>query len=276
MLTIEEYIARRKKEDRLNEFDVDKRTENMKFCVDYVFEYFNNYLNITKAEERTVLHNEKLEKFKKQFEAYDDEVQEWIVDIFNEHGKYIHKQVGNILRKDLFFFIYNKDAEFRKISYDCYSTLIKKMPFLQDKTEMLYLFIKEYHRVESGKLSINGALELDDNIREWLEETYKKHGVNLLVFVDEWVNYFYDHKEIWPSSHKKKSTSKGYTQYEYDYKQSSNLFNLDSLYRKLPKKAFIKGKKQELEMVMMYYWLYSIEGDEDYWEEYMNKINNAI
>ncbi|MDU7536600.1 MAG: hypothetical protein E7K67_06335, partial [Peptostreptococcaceae bacterium] len=62
----------------------------------------------------------------------------------------------------------------------------------------------------------------------------------------------------------------------YDYKQSSNLFNLDSLYRKLPKKAFIKGKKQELEMVMMYYWLYSIEGDEDYWEEYMNKINNAI
>lgn len=87
----------------------------MKFCVDYVFEYFNNYLNITKAEDRTVLQNEKLEKFKKQFEAYDDEVQEWIVDIFNEHGKYIHKQVGNILRKDPFFFLYNKDAEFRKM-----------------------------------------------------------------------------------------------------------------------------------------------------------------
>lgn len=29
MLTIEEYIARRKKEDKLNEFDLDARTQNM-------------------------------------------------------------------------------------------------------------------------------------------------------------------------------------------------------------------------------------------------------
>jgi hypothetical protein len=35
----------------------------MKICVDYVFEYFNNYLNITEVEEKTVLHNEKLEKY---------------------------------------------------------------------------------------------------------------------------------------------------------------------------------------------------------------------
>lgn len=40
MLTIEEYIARTKKEDKLNEFDLDARTQNMKICVDYVFEYF--------------------------------------------------------------------------------------------------------------------------------------------------------------------------------------------------------------------------------------------
>ena len=32
-------------------------------CVDYVFEYFNNYLNTTEADEKTVLHNEKLEKY---------------------------------------------------------------------------------------------------------------------------------------------------------------------------------------------------------------------
>ena len=44
-----------KKEDRLNEFDMEARTQNMKICVDYVFEYFNNYLNITEAEEKTVI-----------------------------------------------------------------------------------------------------------------------------------------------------------------------------------------------------------------------------
>lgn len=52
MLSIEEYIVRRKKEDKLNEFDLDARTQNMKLCVDYVFEYFNNYLNITEAEKK--------------------------------------------------------------------------------------------------------------------------------------------------------------------------------------------------------------------------------
>jgi hypothetical protein len=41
------------KEGKLNEFDTDARAQNMKSCVDYVFEYFNN-LNITEAEEKTV------------------------------------------------------------------------------------------------------------------------------------------------------------------------------------------------------------------------------
>lgn len=36
MLTIEEYIEKRKQEDKLNEFDLDKRLENIKSCVDYI------------------------------------------------------------------------------------------------------------------------------------------------------------------------------------------------------------------------------------------------
>lgn len=36
MLSIEEYIDRRKKEDSLNEFDNDARSKNMKIGVDYV------------------------------------------------------------------------------------------------------------------------------------------------------------------------------------------------------------------------------------------------
>jgi hypothetical protein len=35
--------------------------------VDYVFEYFNNYLNTTEAEEKTVLHSEKLDKYLSSF-----------------------------------------------------------------------------------------------------------------------------------------------------------------------------------------------------------------
>ncbi|MGR5911088.1 hypothetical protein ACT7C4_26775 [Bacillus pacificus] len=142
MLSIEEYIARRKKEDKLNEFDIDARTHNMKICVDYVFEYFNNYLNITEAEEKTVLHNEKLEKYRKQLREYDPEVREWVVGIYNEYGKQIHKHIGNVMKENEFFFLYSTDSEFRNASYDCYSQLIKRLPFLKDQTEMLYLFYK--------------------------------------------------------------------------------------------------------------------------------------
>ena len=83
MFTIEEYIARRKKEDKINEFNVDERNDNMRLCVNYVFEYFNNYLNITDAEEKTALKDEKLYKYKHKLQEYDPEIVEWLVGIYS-------------------------------------------------------------------------------------------------------------------------------------------------------------------------------------------------
>jgi len=271
MLSIEEYIARRKKEDKLNEFDIDARTQNMKICVDYVFEYFNNYLNITEAEEKTVLHTEKLEKYRKQLREYEPEVREWVVGIYSEYGKQIHKYVGNIIKENEFFFLYNADSEFRNASYDCYSQLIKRLPFLKDQAEMLFLFIKDYHRVESEQRFNFGIPSISEEITDWVDKTWAKHHVNLLAFAYDWINSFYDNEDIWPSTHRKKSQ---YTwrKYDYDYRQKSNLFNLDSLYRKMPKKSFTKGRKQEFEILFMYYWIHDMEGDNDYWQEYLETV----
>jgi len=272
MLSIEEYIARRKKEDKLNEFDLDARTQNMKTCVDYVFEYFNNYLDITEAEEKTVLHNEKLEKYRKQLRDYDPEVREWAVSIYNEYGKQIHRYIGNILKEAEFFFLYNTEIEFRNASYDCYSKLIKRLPFLKDQTEMLFLFIKDYHRVESQQRFNFGLPTISDEINDWIDKTWAKHQVNLLAFAYDWINRFYDNEDLWPSTHRKKSQY-SWRKYDYDYKQKSNLFNIDSLYRKIPKKSFIKGKKQEFEILFMYYWLHDMEGDDEgYWQQYLEMI----
>ncbi|MBB6698668.1 hypothetical protein [Clostridium algidicarnis] len=275
MLSIEEYIAQRKKEDKLNEFEIDARTQNMKICVDYVFEYFNNYLNITEAEEKTVLHNEKLEKYRKQLREYEPEVREWVVGIYNEYGKQMHRYIGNIIKENELFFLYDNDSEFRNASYDCYSRLIKRFPFLKDQTEMLFLFIKEYHRVESQQRLNFGVPSISEEINDWVDKTWAKHQVNLLAFAYDWINGFFDNEDTWPSTHRKKSQ---YTwrKYEYDYKQKSNLFNLDSLYRKIPKKSFIKGKKQELEILFMYYWLHDMEGDNDYWQEYLGAVLSAL
>ena len=275
MLTIEEYIARREKEDKINEFDMDARSQNMKICVDYVFEYFNNYLNITEAEEKTVLHNDKLEKYRKQLREYDPEVRDWVVGIYNEYGKQMHRYIRNIQKENEFFFLYDTDSEFRNASYDCYSKLIKRFSFLKDQTEMLFLFIKDYHRVESQQRFNFGIPTISEEINDWIDNTWAKHQVNLLAFAYDWIISFYDNEDIWPSTHRRKSQ---YTwkKYDYDYKQKSNLFNLDSLYRKMPKKSFTKGRKQELEILLMYYWLHDMEGDKEYWQEYLEAVLSAI
>lgn len=272
MLSIEEYIVRRKKEDKLNEFDMETRINNMKLCVDYVFEYFNNYLNISEAGGETVLHNKKLEKYHKQLREYEPEIRDWAVGIYSDYGKQIHRYIRNIVKGDVFFFLYNTDSEFRNVSYDCYSKLIKKLPFLKDQTEMLFMFIKDYHRIESHQKFDSRRPIISGEINDWIENTWTKYQVNLLVFAFDWINSFYENEDIWPLTHRKKSQCT-WKKYNYDYKQKSNLFNLDSLYGKMPKKPFIKGRKQELEILFMYYWLHDMEGDnEGYWQEYLDMV----
>ncbi|MFC0470488.1 hypothetical protein ACFFHM_08260 [Halalkalibacter kiskunsagensis] len=121
MISIEEYIARRKKEDKINEFDSELRMDNMKICVNYVFEYFNNYLDITEAEEQTTLNNERINKYRSQIQQYQIEVQEWLVDIYKEYDKQLNRTIGNLLMKEEFFLLNSKDSEFRSLSYDCYA-----------------------------------------------------------------------------------------------------------------------------------------------------------
>lgn len=82
--------------------------------------------------------------------------------------------------------------------------------------------------------------------------------------------FFDNNEDSWPVSHRIKSQE---TWRKYDYRQKGNLFNLDSLYRRIPKKAFTKGRKQEFEILFMYYWLNDMEGDEeDYWTEYLERV----
>ena len=60
--------------------------------------------------------------------------------------------------------------------------------------------------------------------------------------------------------------------YDYDYTQKDNLFGLDTLYRNMPKKSFVDGKKQELEAILMYYYCCEWNQLEQYWEEYSEKL----
>jgi hypothetical protein len=74
----------------LNEFDIETKMENMKTCVDYVFEYFNQYLDISKMDEKTALNNERLEKYKNQLQKYEQDIQDWLVNIYDDYDKQIN------------------------------------------------------------------------------------------------------------------------------------------------------------------------------------------
>jgi hypothetical protein len=226
-------------------------------------------------EEKAILQKEKLEKYRKQLQDYEPEVRDWAVSMYDEYGKKVHAYIRNVLKRNELFFLYNTESEFRTVSYDCYTKLIKKLPFLKEQTEMLFLFIKEYHRIESQKHFACGVPMITEEISDWIEKTWAKHQVNLLAFACAWIYSFCDNEDIWPLTHRKKSTYSFQT-YDYDYKQKSNLFNVDSLYRKMPKKSFIKGRKQGFEILFMYYWIHDIEDDNDYWQEYLERVLPAL
>jgi len=45
----------------------------------------------------------------------------------------------------------------------------------------------------------------------------------------------------------------------------------------MPKKPFIKERKQEFEALLMYYWLHDIVPDnDDYWHEYILRVSLSI
>jgi hypothetical protein len=270
MQTLEEYIAKRKIEDGLNEFDTSQKMNNIRTCIDYIFEYFDQYLPIQGAEKRTVLENEKLLKYEKTLSEFSPDVRDWLVSIYDTYGKQLNRNISNFVdNDDIFPFMY-EEAEFRSLSYDCYAALIKKCPFIKNQAEFLYKFIREYHIKECNAFAKNMP-EISDKITKWMKDTLVKYGVNIASACEGYVSYFWDNPDMWPARSKIKLEHPfADRKYRYDHKRKTNVFNIDGFYNRFANKPFIKGKKKQLEILMMYYWLHSIEGDDDdYWNEYL-------
>ena len=108
MMTIDEYIKKRKEEDNLNEFDLKSKSENIKNTVNYVFEYYNGHLDLTEIEYQEAKESVKLANYRKKFLDYNRTIQDWLVKIYSETGKYAHKYIENQL---YFFWIVIQNLE---------------------------------------------------------------------------------------------------------------------------------------------------------------------
>jgi hypothetical protein len=128
-----------------------------------------------------------------------------LIGIYDTHNKKLDRSIINVIKRDELFYLYSSDSEFRNLSYECYAQVIKKNAFLKDQTEMLYIFIKDYHQIQSQPNNgVNQMLFIDD-IDEWGERTWHKNKLDILSFCSDWVHRFYNNNDSWPVSHRKKS-----------------------------------------------------------------------
>ena len=274
MLSLEEYIHKRKTEDGINEKDKEKRMENMQFFMNYLFEYFNQYMDSMPEDPKTLQLSVRAEKYRNRLSNYSPEIREWLVDLYTEYGKHMNITIRNMIEDDLFL-LYNSDAEYRALSYGIYAKAVKKFSFLSGQSENLFNLLKDIHTDESIMLPYQQERILPGDVNNWVDKTYYKYGVNLHAFCYSYLNWFWQSPEVWPRNRKSKNeertiyTPKDFMYWFYDCQTEGNRFNINELYRRLPTKQFIKGNKKRLEAVMMYSWLFEIgAGKAEYWEEY--------
>ena len=168
-------------------------------------------------------------------------------------------------------FLFDSDAEFRSLSYDCYANLVKKIPSVKGNTEEVFNYIKEYKDVKTTELDFDFTeYHRIPKIVSWIEDTYNKYNINLINFAEGWCDYFCSNEHLW--DRKKKSDHGPSSYYWYDYQNSKTPFNVGSLYTKMNYKPFIKGKRKELEALILLYWFKSIEEDKsNYIDNFINK-----
>lgn len=148
MLTIEEYIAIRKEEDKLNEWDVKALQDDTRTVVNYAFEYFNNYLIISDLKRQSIQVNWRARKLKNQLKEYSVDIQDWLVTLYIDHDKHFHRSITTQIKKEPLFFLYHSEKEFRGLSYAILSKLKDKIPSLEGQTDYLYHLLRNIIRYQ--------------------------------------------------------------------------------------------------------------------------------
>lgn len=265
MLKLEDYIIKRKKADKIDEFDLKKHSENMATVINYVTDYFNNYLSIEDYDYERLKTQKVIDKFKKNIEKKYPETYEYIISYYWDNkvrlDKYIEKAYENIKDSELFYREddYNKVAEYvieKKLNCVVNEVLFSK----------LSLIAREYKRLQSEAPSVSEMKELDNSLVDWVKGVYRKYQVDLLEYSRGVAYHYY---ETYVESKYDRENDTFYYINKYDYRYQENPFDINDIYVRNEHREFIKDKKGELEMLIMYWWLNYEISDLDYWPEYV-------
>lgn len=276
MITLDKFIEKRLKDDKKNLLDLDQKENNLQDCVNYIFEYFNTYINIDESRRLQIENDEKIEKYYWQIEKYSTEVQNWLIEVYSKYNKKINQQIPKLLKDIDVFLLTNSPESFRKYSYKCYSQLIKKYPFMENYTEQLYEFILDEHRILSNNYQLNQENEtsFNEKIDKYVISTADKYKVNLFAWAEVYSDNFFGYEHVWPVG---TCDIEKYGKSYNPMKAKKNKFNIDNIYSQISTLPYIKGRKKILEILVMYYWQKSISPvSDELYEDYMKQACDSI
>ncbi len=267
MLTVEQYISQMKKKDKLDEFNFKNHAENMTTVIRYVMEYFNNYLNPEAYDYENIKIEQTALKIEQDIETTFPKSKDFIIDYYKKYKTRIDKTFTSWL-KDLKYFHLFYCTEDYKDAVDLFCDSAKmRGTGIEEYKDRLITLAQEIKENETEKPSISGFKHLDNSLVSWVKEVYREYGVNLFQFAQGHTMSYYDEyiEHIYC-----RETEEHYRINRYNHRYNDNPFGMDELYKENGEKPFINGKKGEVEMLIMYVWVFDDVMDTDYWSEYVN------
>lgn len=267
MLTIDEYIAKMKKADKLDEFDFLKQSVNMAAVMKYVLTYFNEYLTMETCDAETIKLKQTMDKLEEEIDRRYPKSMEFILNFYMQYKIRIHKEIDKWSENIPYFSFFYCEEDFSSAAKSfCISYKLKVENMEEYESEITTLFAEIKHQNTEG-LNLSEMIHLDNNIVQWVKETYRQYGVNLFSFAYNLADIYHDR---YVKHERERFVERPYYVNNYNHRYNNNPFDIDRIYEDNKHRPFLENKRGELEMLVMHEWLFTMVYDDDYWPEYVN------
>lgn len=266
VLTIEEYITKMKRADKLDEFDYIKIPENMSSVMKYVMSYFNEYLTMESCDAEKIKLQRATDKLEEEAATRFPRSKEFVVEFYLSTRLRIDKLVDNWLKKVRYLDLFYSEDDFSTLAADYCSSKTAGVD-MQHRLDQIKTLMAELKDFNTYELDFADMIRLDRGLVAWIKDTYRDYGVNLITFSSN-VSEAYYHRYV--KYERREHGDGGYYINNYNHRYNDNPFDIDEIYRDNKHRPFLENKRGELEMLVMYDWLFNEVSDEEYWPEYVN------
>lgn len=267
MLTIDEYIAKMKKADKMDEFDFLKQSENMAAVMKYVMSYFNEYLTMETCDAEIIKQKHSMDKLGEEIQNRYPESKDFILNFYIQYKIRIHKEIEKGIENIPYFSFFYCEEDFSSAARSFCSSYKFKGANMEEYEREITTLIAEIKQYNTEELNLSEMIHLDNNIRQWVKETYRQYGVNLFTFAYDLADTYH---ERYVKHERERFRERPYYVNNYNHRYNNNPFDIDRIYEDNKQRPFLANKRGELEMLVMHEWLFTMVYDDDYWPEYVN------